>query len=84
MSFFLQGVAAASGEAERSIFEVANLIPADRKQLLESPKAGPISDRPFKLSRLSETWPSNHVSTAPVESAAQSGDERRTCLRAET
>jgi hypothetical protein len=32
VSFFLEGVAAASAEAERSIIEVASLITADRKR----------------------------------------------------
>ena len=42
-------MAAASADAERSIIDVASLITADRKRLLESPKAGPISYRLFEL-----------------------------------
>lgn len=49
VSFFLEGVAAASAEAERSIIDVASLIAADRKRLLASAKAGPISYRLFEL-----------------------------------
>jgi Fic family protein len=40
VSFFLEGVAVAAANAERSIIDVASLITADRKRLLESPKAG--------------------------------------------
>lgn len=49
VSFFLEGVAAASAEAERRIIDAASLITADRKRLLESAKAGPISYRLFEL-----------------------------------
>lgn len=49
VSFFLQGVAAASADAERSIIDVASLIAADRRRLLASPGAGPISYRLFEL-----------------------------------
>ena len=43
VSFFLEGVAVASADAERSIIEVASLIATDRRRLLASPGAGPIS-----------------------------------------
>ena len=49
VSFFLAGVAAAAAEAERSIIEIATLIAADRRRLLESPKSGPAAYRLFEL-----------------------------------
>ena len=49
VSFFLEGVAVAAADAERSIIEVASLIAADRKRLLASTKAGPVSYRLFEL-----------------------------------
>jgi Fic family protein len=49
VSFFLEGVAVAAADAERSIIEVASLITADRKRLLASTKAGPVSYRLFEL-----------------------------------
>ena len=49
IAFFLEGVAEAAGEAERGIIDAASLITADRKRLLASPKAGPISIRLFEL-----------------------------------
>lgn len=48
VSFFLEGVAAAASEAERSIVAIASLIAADRRRLLVSPKAGPASYRLFE------------------------------------
>ncbi len=48
VSFFLEGVAAAASEAERSIVAIASLIAADRRRLLASPKAGPASYRLFE------------------------------------
>lgn len=48
VSFFLVGVAAAAGEAERGIVAIASLIAADRRRLLASPKAGPASYRLFE------------------------------------
>ena len=38
VAFFLEGVAVASADAERSIIDVASLITADRKRLLVPPK----------------------------------------------
>ena len=75
VSFFLEGVAAASAEAERSIFDVASLITADRKRLLESPKAGPISYRLFELLPMMPRFNVEHVrqrleTTFPTASAA--------------
>lgn len=48
VSYFLEGVAVAAADAERSIIDVASLIASDRKRLLASPKAGPIAYRLFE------------------------------------
>jgi Fic family protein len=75
VSFFLDGVAAASAEAERSIIEVASLITADRRRLLASPKAGPTSYRLFELLPMMPRFSVEHVrqrlgTTFPTASAA--------------
>jgi Fic family protein len=75
VSFFLEGVASAAADAERSIIEVASLITADRKRLLESPKAGPISYRLFELLPMMPRFSVEHVrqrleTTFPTASAA--------------
>jgi Fic family protein len=49
ITFFLEGVAIATSDAEKNIIEVASLVAADRKRLLQSPKAGPASYRLFEL-----------------------------------
>ena len=49
VTFFLEGVCVAAAGAERSIIEVASLVAADRKRLLQSPKAGPASYRLFEM-----------------------------------
>ncbi|MGS0743384.1 Fic family protein, partial [Glaciimonas sp. GG7] len=49
VSFFLDGVAAAAAEAEHSIVEIATLVAADRRRLLESPKSGSAAYRLFEL-----------------------------------
>jgi Fic family protein len=49
VTFFLEGVAVAAGDAERNIIDVASLVAADRKRLLQSPKAGPASYRLFEM-----------------------------------
>jgi Fic family protein len=49
VSFFLEGVAAAAADAEKSIIEVASLVTANRKRLLQSPRAGPASYRLFEM-----------------------------------
>jgi len=49
VTFFLEGVAVAAGDAERNIIEVASLVAADRKRLLQSPKVGPASYRLFEM-----------------------------------
>jgi Fic family protein len=75
VSFFLEGVAAASTDAERGIIDVASLITADRKRLLASPKAGPISYRLFELLPMMPRFSVEHVrqrleTTFPTASAA--------------
>jgi Fic family protein len=49
LTFFLEGVCVAAADAEHSIIEVASLVAADRKRLLQSPKAGPASYRLFEM-----------------------------------
>lgn len=49
LRFFLEGVAVAAGDAERNIIAVASMVTADRKRLLQSPKAGPASYRLFEM-----------------------------------
>lgn len=49
VSFFLEGVAVAAADAERSIIDIASLIATDRRKLLQSPKASPASYRLFEL-----------------------------------
>ena len=75
VSFFLEGVAAGADDAERGIIGVASLITADRKRLLESPKAGPISYRLFELLPMMPRFNIEHVrlrleTTFPTASAA--------------
>jgi Fic family protein len=47
--FFLEGVADAAAQAERSIVDIASLVAADRRRLLATPKANPASYRLFEL-----------------------------------
>jgi Fic family protein len=49
LTFFLEGVCVAAADAEHSIIEVVSLVAADRKRLLQSPKAGPASYRLFEM-----------------------------------
>lgn len=75
VSFFLEGVAKAAVEAERSIIEVASLITADRKRLLESPKVGPVGYRLFESLPIMPRFTVEHVrrrleTTFPTASAA--------------
>lgn len=49
VAFFLEGVATAASEAERSIVAIASLVTADRRRLLGSPKAGPAAYRLFEM-----------------------------------
>ena len=77
VAFFLEGVAVASADAERSIIDVASLITADRKRLLDSTKAGPISYRLFELLPMMPRFSVEHVrrrleTTFPTASAAVS------------
>jgi Fic family protein len=77
VAFFLEGVAEASADAERSIIDVASLITADRKRLLASAKAGPISYRLFELLPMLPRFSVEHVrrrleTTFPTASAAVS------------
>jgi Fic family protein len=48
VSFFLDGVTEAAAEAERNVVDVATLVTADRRRLLESPKANAIAIRLFE------------------------------------
>lgn len=49
VSFFLEGVAIAAGDAEKNIIEVASLVATDRRRLLQSTKASPASYRLFEM-----------------------------------
>jgi Fic family protein len=49
VGFFLAGVTEAAAEAERSVVDIATLITADRRCLLDSPKAGSAAFRLFEL-----------------------------------
>lgn len=49
VSFFLDGVEAAALQAEQDIAALASLVAADRRRLLQNPKAGPASYRLFEL-----------------------------------
>lgn len=75
VSFFLEGVASAAADAERGIIEVASLITAHRKRLLDSPKAGPIGYRLFELLPMMPRFSVEYVrrrlkTTFPTASAA--------------
>ena len=49
VEFFLEGVAVAAANAERSIVEIATLVAADRRRLLGSAKSGSATYRLFEL-----------------------------------
>ena len=49
VSFFLEGVATAAADAEKNIIQVASLVATDRRRLLQSPRAGPVSYRLFEM-----------------------------------
>lgn len=49
VAFFLEGVATAATDAERGIVAIASLVTANRRRLLESPKAGPATYRLFEM-----------------------------------
>jgi Fic family protein len=48
IEFFLEAVASAAFEAERGVVAIASLVAADRRRLLDAPKAGPASYRLFE------------------------------------
>ncbi len=75
LSFFLEGVAAAASDAERNIIEVASLIAADRRRLLQAPKAGPVTFRLFEMLPMMPRFTVDQVrqrldTTFPTASAA--------------
>jgi Fic family protein len=75
VSFFLEGVAAAAADAEHCIIDVASLVTQDRKRLLKSAKAGPITYRLFEQLPLMPRFSVEHVrqrleTTFPTASAA--------------
>lgn len=49
VAFFLEGVATAATDAERSIIAIASMVAADHRRLLKSAKANPASYRLFEL-----------------------------------
>jgi Fic family protein len=49
IAFFLEGVSAAAAEAEHSVIALASLVTADRRRLLEAPRASPASYRLFEM-----------------------------------
>ncbi|MDB5815578.1 MAG: Fic family protein [Rhodocyclales bacterium] len=74
-SFFLEGVASAAAEAERSIIAIASLVAEDRRRLLAAPKAGPVSYRLFEMLPMMPRFTVEHArqaldTTFPTASAA--------------
>jgi Fic family protein len=61
VTFFLEGVASAAGDAEKNIIEVASLVAADRKRLLQSLKASPTSYRLFEMLPMMPRFTIEHV-----------------------
>ena len=61
VTFFVEGVASAAGEAEKTIIEVASLLAADRKRLLQSLKSGPTSYRLFEMLPVMPRFTIEHV-----------------------
>ena len=49
VTFFLEGVATAAGDAEKNIIDVASLVATDRRRLLQSAKTSPVSYRLFEM-----------------------------------
>ena len=75
VSFFLESVAAAAVDAERSIIDAASLITAGRRRLLESAKARPIAYPLFEMLPMMPRFSVEHVrqrlaTTFPTASAA--------------
>ena len=58
---FLEGVASAASQAEGNIIQTASLIAADRKHLLQQPKASPLSYRLFELLPMMPRFTAEHV-----------------------
>jgi Fic family protein len=61
VTFFLEGVVSAAGDAEKTIIEVASLLASDRKRLLQSLKAGPTSYRLFEMLPVMPRFTIEHV-----------------------
>jgi Fic family protein len=61
VAFFLEAVAIAAAEAEGSIIAIASLVTADRRRLLDSPKAGPASYRLFEMLPMMPRFTIEHV-----------------------
>ena len=61
VTFFLEGVASAAGDAEKTIIEVASLLASDRKRRLQSHKAGSNSYRLFELLPVMPRFTIEHV-----------------------
>jgi Fic family protein len=61
VSFFLEGVAAAAADSERSIIDVASLVAVDRKRLLASTKVSQVSYRLFELLPMMPRFSVEHV-----------------------
>ena len=49
IAFFLEGVCVAAADSEKSIVQIASLVAADRRKLLESPKVNAAAYRLFEL-----------------------------------
>jgi Fic family protein len=61
VSFFLEGVASAAGDAEKNIIDVARLVASDRTRLLQSRRAGPSSYRLFEMLPMMPRFTIEHV-----------------------
>lgn len=61
VTFFLEGVASAAGDAEKNIIEVASLVAGDRRRLLQSSRAGPASYRLFEMLPMMPRFTIEHV-----------------------
>lgn len=75
VGFFLEGVAVAATDAERSIIAIASRVAADRRRLLDSAKAGPASYRLFEMLPMMPRFTVEHVrqkleTSFPTASAA--------------
>ncbi len=75
IDFFLDGVATAAGEAERSIVAIATLVNNDRRRLLAAPKATSASYRLFEALPLMPRFTVEHArqkldTTFPTANAA--------------